>query len=113
MRSRSPADAGAVTAELAIALPAALLVLAACLGGLRLGADQVRLTDAAGVAARSVARHDPPSTAATIGRVLGARVRIIRLDGLVCAELTRPVPAGGVVPVPLTARSCALEQASW
>jgi hypothetical protein len=114
MRSRSRGETGAVSAELAVALPAVLLVLAACLGGLRLGAEQVRLADAAGIAARSIARHDPPATTVALTRALGAAVvRVTRDDGIVCAALGADTPlVGGLAPLPITARSCALEEAS-
>lgn len=112
MRSRSPDDAGAVTAELAVALPAVLLVLAACLGGLRIGAEQIRLADAAGIAARSAARHDPAATTAALIRELGgSTVTVTRGSGILCARLERRAPLlGAVGAVPLAARSCALEE---
>lgn len=102
-----------MTAELAIALPAVLLVLAACLGGLRLGAEQIRLADAAGIAARSLARHDPTrTTAALVAELGGATVSVTRGSGVLCARLERRAPlVGAVGAVSLSARSCALEEA--
>ncbi|GAA2165244.1 hypothetical protein FHX52_4516 [Humibacillus xanthopallidus] len=47
-----------VTAELAVAIPAAVLVLAMCLAGVTAGIDQIRCVDAARLAARSAARGD-------------------------------------------------------
>ncbi|MDQ1576828.1 MAG: hypothetical protein QOH55_1978, partial [Microbacteriaceae bacterium] len=38
---------GSVTAEFAAVVPAVLLVLAACLGGIQVVGQQVRMTDAA------------------------------------------------------------------
>ena len=49
-----------VTAELAVAIPAVVLVLAMCLAGVTAGIDQIRCVDAARVAARSAARGDTP-----------------------------------------------------
>jgi hypothetical protein len=114
MRSRCRGDRerGTVTAEFAVALPAVLLVLAACLGGLRLGADQLRLIDAAAVAARSAARGEEAAGAAALSGRAGADGVTIHRDagGLVCA-----VARGGSVVlglrVPLTARACALGEA--
>ncbi len=57
MSSRS--DRGMVTAELAVALPALTLVLAGCLSALMVGVAQLRCVDAAGLAARALARGDP------------------------------------------------------
>jgi hypothetical protein len=51
-------EAGMVTAELAVAIPAILLVLATCLAGVNAGIDQIRCVDAARLAARSAARGD-------------------------------------------------------
>ncbi|MEO3937789.1 TadE family type IV pilus minor pilin [Dermatophilaceae bacterium Soc4.6] len=48
-----------VTAELALAIPALVLVLAVVLGALTVGVDRVRCVDAARVAARGLARGDP------------------------------------------------------
>src|SRR4051812_26966641 len=111
MPSPSRAERGTVTAELAVAMPAVLLVLAACLGGLRIGAEQVRLADAAGVAARSLARHDPPGTTASLVRALGGTVvRVARSGGILCAGIEQRVPLlGTLAVVPIRARSCALE----
>lgn len=52
-----------VTAELAVALPAAVLVLLLGLAALRIGIDQVRCVDAARVGARALARGDAEGTA--------------------------------------------------
>lgn len=51
-------DSGMVTAELAVALPAAVLVLACCLAGVLAGIDQIRCVDAARIASRAAARGD-------------------------------------------------------
>jgi Flp pilus assembly protein TadG len=112
MRSPSRPDGherGAVTAELAVVLPSVLLVLAACLGALRLGVEQARMDAAASVVARSIARGDPPGTAAARGTVAGAAsVAVDHRVGLVCARATTPSPVLGV-PLPVTGTSCALE----
>ncbi len=79
-----------------MALPALVLVLAAALGALQLGVDQVRCVDAARSAARQLARGDPPSAAR--GRALaaapdGARLVLEVRGGTVRAVVTAPVPA--------------------
>jgi Flp pilus assembly protein TadG len=61
-----PAERGAATAELAVALPALLLVLALALGALRLGIDRVRCVDAAQTAARVLARGEPVDRARAV-----------------------------------------------
>ena len=101
-------DAGTVTAELAVALPAVLLVLAACLGALHVGVEQARLDAAAAVASRSAARGDPASVA--IGRAVTAgagSVRLERRSGLVCARAEATARLLGL-PIPVVGTSCAL-----
>jgi Flp pilus assembly protein TadG len=111
MRSRCPADGrerGAVTAEFALAVPAVVLVLAACLGGLRVGVERMRVQDAAAVAARSLARGDPPSRARALASAAGAQsVTTASGDGLQCAVASLAGPVLGLA-LPVSARSCAL-----
>jgi hypothetical protein len=94
-----------VTAELAVALPAVVLVLACCLSGMAAAGQQLRLTDAAALAARTLARGGDPQ--ALVARLVpGAHVSRNADGDLACATLT--MPAGGPLPLTLTARSCAL-----
>ncbi|MBM6401355.1 TadE family type IV pilus minor pilin [Phycicoccus sonneratiae] len=89
-------ERGAATAELAVALPALLLVLAVALGALRLGIDRVRCLDAAQVGARLLARGEPVERAralalarapagATADLVVGSRTVRVTVR-------SRPVP---------------------
>ena len=111
MRSRCRAehgDAGTVTAEFAVALPAVVLVLAACLGGLRLGTEQLRATDAAALAARAAARGDAPPLIGAAARADGGSTATIGRSGdRVCATVQRQVPLLGLV-IPVRATACAL-----
>ncbi|MGN6743286.1 MAG: TadE family type IV pilus minor pilin [Amnibacterium sp.] len=97
-----------MTAELAVVLPALLVVLAACVGALRLGTEQARLDAAAAVASRSAARGDPTGAAVSRGLAAGARSVVLQhRDGLVCARAaTRLVVLG--LPIPVTGSACAL-----
>jgi len=100
---------GSITAELAIALPAVVLVLACCLSGLHVVGEQLRLQDAAAVAARTIARGSS-GPAITAQLVPGAEVSE-RTDGdLVCATVTARSTAllGTIAGVELSATSCAL-----
>lgn len=113
MRSaRGSEDRGSVAAEFAIALPALAVVLAVCVWGVQLAGVQVRLEDAAGLAARAAARGD--SADAAVAAVLpGAAVRLDVAAALVCVDVSATVAApGGLVPMALSARSCALP-VSW
>jgi hypothetical protein len=99
-----------VTAEFAAAAPAVVLVLAFCLGGTQLGAQQVRVQDAAADVARALARGDPAVAAARAGSV-GASLTVTRRGDLVCASLS--TVAASAIPlvraILIRAESCALE----
>ena len=58
MRSRSPADDGAITAEFAVALPAVVGVLALCLGAIGAVSSHTLLTSLAVDSARAWARGE-------------------------------------------------------
>ncbi len=60
-RGRRLRDGGMTTAELAVALPAVVLVLALCLTAMALGVDHVRAQDAARAGARAASRGEPPA----------------------------------------------------
>ena len=86
------ADRGAATAELAVLLPAVVLVAALCVSAVGAVSLHVRCLDAARSAAREIARGEPPATAvdAARERVPGdAEVRVLdRGDGLVEVRVT-------------------------
>jgi hypothetical protein len=88
-RGRRGREDGLATAELALALPAVILVLALCLSGLSLAVDQVRCEDAARVAARAASRGE---TGAVVRELATARAP----DR---SEVTLSVQAGTVVVV--------------
>lgn len=104
-------DRGSVAAEFAVVLPAVILVLALGTGALATGARHIRLQDAAADAARLVARGEPQDRAnALIGAaVAGAGAAIERRADLVCIIASAEVRVAGVVPVTLSATSCALD----
>jgi hypothetical protein len=94
-----------VTAELAVAVPAVLLVLAACLGGLRVGAERLRVVDAAAQGARLAALGESPLPPVA---AIGARVLSTSRTGeTVCVTVRRDVVLLGV-PLPVDASGCAL-----
>jgi hypothetical protein len=94
-----------VTAEFAVTVPAVLLVLAACLGGLRVGIERLRVVDAAAQAARLAAVGDPVARPVA---AVGAEVVAVRhADETVCISLHRDVRVLGV-PLPVDATGCAL-----
>lgn len=110
MRSARGSEDGGATAELAVALPAVALVLGACVWGVQLAATQVRLQDAAGLAARAAARGDPIGTAAAAAPVGAALESWVEGD-LVCARVSLEASSPLALPVvALAAESCALRE---
>ncbi|WP_245836254.1 TadE family type IV pilus minor pilin [Paramicrobacterium agarici] len=108
MRSRSTDNEhGSVTAELAVVIPAVMLVLALCMWGLQVTALQVRVTDAAADAARTLARGDSMSVARSRVTTLvgGAQVTSAPSGDFVCATVSA---RAAVLPIDVSARSCAL-----
>jgi hypothetical protein len=77
-------EGGAATAELAVALPALVLVLALALAGLDVGIAQVRCVDAARIGARLLARGEPAGAA--LAEVRAAAPRGADVDVEVTAE---------------------------
>lgn len=91
-------------------IPAVLLVLACCLGGVQLVSQQLRLQDAAAAASRSLARGEDEGTASARVRQLVTGASLARSDrgGMVCVRLASPGPAGVFAAVRVAAASCAL-----
>ena len=104
--SSATGERGSVTAEFAAVIPAVILVLLLCLGGVQVGGQQVRLADAAAQAARSLARGDGLVHATALARQLvgGASVSADQRGDAVCARLSAP----GALGITVTAASCAL-----
>lgn len=106
MTARAPADRGSVTVELALALPAVVLVLAAMLATVGLGAAQVRAVDGARVGARVAALGLPDD--AVVGAVrevagAGAQVAVERDPPWVRVSVRVLAPRGpfaGLLPGP-------------
>ncbi len=101
MTSRRPAVAterGAVTAELALGLPALMAVTIGLVWLLSVGAAQVRTVDAARETARAVARGDDQGAAVAVGERVapdGVRVTVVASDGRVVVRAAGHVPGPG------------------
>jgi hypothetical protein len=100
-------DRGSVSAEFAAAVPAVILLLALCLGGLQVAGQQLRLQDAAADVSRSVARGGDASAAAGLP---GVTVATSTTGDLVCTRLSMRAgsPVGAALGLTLSASSCAL-----
>lgn len=113
-RPRSPHglgdDRGSVAAELAVALPAALIAIALGIGALSAAATQVSLQDAAADSARLLGRGESAARAAGAVRdAVGGASSASRTAGdLVCVTASLDMRIGRLISVPLRASSCAL-----
>jgi hypothetical protein len=91
------------TAELAVVLPAVLLVLAVALSAVGLAIDQIRCLDAARVGARAAARGDSAGAVAAVALRAappGAQVATGGSGALVTVTVTAPEGRlAGLVPV--------------
>lgn len=99
LRRCSIAERGSVTVEAAVALSALVLVLTFCLAALAAMVAQVRIVDAAGVAARLAARGDPDAARAAALRLApaGSDLSISESGELLTVRVTGPA-AGSLLP---------------
>jgi hypothetical protein len=88
-------------------LPAVIVVLAICLGALGVVGQQLRLVDAAAVAARAAGRGETAAAAAGLasGLVPGVRIAVEQSGQIVCVRASSTVHLVGSWPI--SARSCA------
>jgi Flp pilus assembly protein TadG len=109
-RRRLGDDRGSVAAELAVALPAALIAIIFGVGALSAAATQVSLQDAAADSARLLGRGESPARAAGVIRdAVDGASSATRTDGdLVCVTASLDMRIGRLISVPLRASSCAL-----
>jgi hypothetical protein len=110
------AERGAASAELAVALPSLVIVLAVALGAVDLGLSQVRCVDAARLGARLLARGEPPGSVLADVRAAapeGARVSVTTAGNRVSVVVTGEVPAAlrplGALPAPSASARARLE----
>lgn len=92
-REHRTRERGMVSAELALAVPSVLLVLAVCLTALALGIDQVRTVDAARVAARAASRGEDPAVVRDLAGTLapeGSQVRLTLAGEGVTVQVEAP-----------------------
>jgi hypothetical protein len=103
-----------VTAELALALPAVVLVLSALLGTGQVIGAQLRCVDAARAGARLAARGEPPGVVVDAGRRLapnGSHVQLSAGGAMVTVAVSARVRlAFGAVDVPVRATASAVRE---
>lgn len=109
---RSLAERGSVTAELAVALPAVVLLLAMLLLGGSAGVLQLRLEESARAAARALARGETPAEAENIAvSIAGPSAAVSIGSGSSLVHVTVEARMGGalaaLMPWPLSASAAA------
>lgn len=99
------------TAEIAVAMPAVVLVLLLVLSGVSAGVTQLRVTDAARVAARAAAIGEDP---VAVGRRAAGDVTLsVERGDLTCVVATRVVAGPlGAAGVSARSRVCAYTEPS-
>lgn len=109
-RCGNEGERGSVAAELALALPAVVLVLVLGVGALGAAAHQVALQDAAADAARLLGRGEDEGAAVRVvaAAVPGAAMSTTASGDLVCVTTRIEVGIGGFLRWGLRAHSCAL-----
>lgn len=101
-----------ITAEIAIGLPAVMLVLLLVLAAISAGLTQLRVTDAARAAARQAAIGDQDYASAA-GRIAGPVSVGVESGELTCVSVSRPVPGPlGGLGLHARARACAYTEPS-
>jgi hypothetical protein len=114
-------EAGAVTAETAMALPLIAIFTVSMAWLVSIGITEVRALDAARETARAAARSEGAGAAASLGHRVapaGSRITLSRSGGAVVARVTSPVngPAGLFgrwASFRVTAEAVAAEEPSW
>ncbi len=113
-RVRGDPERGVVTAEIATALPALVVVVIGAVWVVAVGLAQLRCADAAREAARAAARGDAPAVVSSVAEATapdGATVRVHVEDELVTVEVSTrvpvPLPFGDRVPAPTVRASAA------
>ncbi|WP_223694401.1 TadE family type IV pilus minor pilin [Leifsonia poae] len=101
-----------MTAEFAVVLPAVLMCLALCVGAIQAVAQQVRLTQAAAVAARMLGRGDDPGAVVTGAGAAGYESR--QEGKLICVRIAAAsgVTGLGAIGVVASAQACAANERS-
>lgn len=106
-------DRGLATAELAVALPAVVLVLALCLTAMALGVDHVRAEDAARAAARAASRGEPVAVVREVAAARAPRGAEVIVEAGARSVTVRVVAPGRVRLLPALPGASATAEAVW
>ena len=113
VRGPRPADRGLATAELAVALPAVVLVLALCLTAMALGVDHVRVEDAARAAARAASRGEPAEVVREVASARAPAGSQVVVDPGTTSVVVRVVAPARVRLLPSLPDAEATVEAAW
>lgn len=113
-------ERGAVTAEIAAALPALVLVMVMAIWAIAIGLAQLRCADAAREAVRAAARGDDSAIIRQVAEATapaGAEITVTGRDGLlvveVRADVRAPLPFADRVPAPTVSATASAIGESW
>lgn len=109
-RVSSSADRGSVTAELAVALPAVVLMLGVVVALVGAGVSHLQTIDAARAGARAAALGEGDAVVVAAARRVGggpAEVTVVREDGWATVTVRVPVTVAGLGVGPLEASGSA------
>lgn len=102
-------EAGSVTAEFALTLPAVIAILAVILGALTLSTQRIVTTSLAAEIARHEARGDHAAAAEQLTKLpQGTQIRRSDTANLHCVELTTGVKTGPLRALSVAVESCAM-----
>ena len=114
-RLRGGTEHGFATAELAVALPSLVLVVAAGLTAVAAVTAQLACVDAARAGARAAARGEPDAIVrarATAAAPRDSTVTVDRSDGLVAVRVRTSVAGGLLPPLRIDASATAADEAT-
>jgi hypothetical protein len=102
-------EVGTVTAELAIAMPSVVLVIAVTLSGFGLQVERMKYVAVAASAARALGRGETESDVAKLVAESApeARLTVDFLESHICATIAREVPVLGLQEFEVSERQCA------
>jgi hypothetical protein len=102
-------ERGSVTAELAVAMPSVVLVLAVILGGFGLQVERLKLVSLASSSARALGRGESESSVKSLAAEVDPDgvVRFEYLEDFACAEISRKFEIAGMQSFEVSERQCA------
>jgi hypothetical protein len=103
------ADTGAITAELAIAMPAVALLIGVTLSGFGLQVERMKYVSVAASAARALGRGEPQAEVESLvfEAAPEAKLEVEFLENHICANVNRKLRVLGLQDFEVSERQCA------